>query len=495
MRRLDLVGRSTEGDIVGWAFRIDQKGFCDPSCVLGSANLCTESIDIDLRFSSLSRSHDRDVGKDRCRPPTRFYFPPPLQTRVLSSLEQLAVIVMLRAFPKVYNARNIPAWNLAISSTFGFGQRSISTNSAINRSLRKSQYGSGRAEQRSPLRQSDGRGRIQPRARPLFARTPDRGSQEESMAPMRMRSSSTSIGLSRPQKKARHAPSMRHEGGRGGFSEDRGDYRKASMRSTRTNAKEHIPRSRIDSTNRSFRDHGLKESKYDYSPKLEGNRAARRAAQFGNKQDQPDSDPSMFQATRRAAIFGSNKDSPRKYQPEDTEQRAISNKFERTKRKDSVMPEDLQSDRDPPRRQWNSTAGSNEGGYERSKRSTNRTDDHYGHNEPRYGDRPSRSYEDDAPMTMPYTTPASEFLYGTSVVSAALRSGRRKLYKLYIYNGAQREGRNQDEKLEKLARQREVAIEKVQANWLSVMDRMSTGRPHNVRFFAIQIPFPDESSH
>ena len=85
------------------------------------------------------------------------------------------------------------------------------------------------------------------------------------------------------------------------------------------------------------------------------------------------------------------------------------------------------------------------------------------------------------PLTIPYTTPASEFLYGTSVVTAALKSNRRKLYKLYMYNGENREVANQDEAMRKLALAAGVEIVQVGRDWMRLMDKMSAGRPHNVR--------------
>ena len=88
------------------------------------------------------------------------------------------------------------------------------------------------------------------------------------------------------------------------------------------------------------------------------------------------------------------------------------------------------------------------------------------------------------PVSIPYTTPASEFLYGTSVVEAALSSRRvprRKHYKLYIYNGSNREGSNveRDAGIERLARKNGVDVVRVSGDWLRVMDKMSGGRPHN----------------
>lgn len=83
------------------------------------------------------------------------------------------------------------------------------------------------------------------------------------------------------------------------------------------------------------------------------------------------------------------------------------------------------------------------------------------------------------PLSIPYTTPASEFLYGTSVVIAALKSSRRKLYKLYMYDGDHREAQIMDSTVRKLALAREVEVFRVKSDWLPLMDKMSAGRPHN----------------
>jgi 21S rRNA (GM2251-2'-O)-methyltransferase len=86
------------------------------------------------------------------------------------------------------------------------------------------------------------------------------------------------------------------------------------------------------------------------------------------------------------------------------------------------------------------------------------------------------------PVSIPYTTAASEFLYGTSVVEAALRSNRnprRKLYKMYIYAGENRETAQKDQEIKRLAKKNGVEIVNADANGLRVMDKMSGGRPHN----------------
>jgi 21S rRNA (GM2251-2'-O)-methyltransferase len=94
----------------------------------------------------------------------------------------------------------------------------------------------------------------------------------------------------------------------------------------------------------------------------------------------------------------------------------------------------------------------------------------------------TRTRDDRLPLSIPYTTPASEFLYGTSVVEAALRSHRnprRKLYKMYIYSGENCENSERDAIIERLARENGVNVQYVGADWLRIMDKMSGGRPHN----------------
>lgn len=86
----------------------------------------------------------------------------------------------------------------------------------------------------------------------------------------------------------------------------------------------------------------------------------------------------------------------------------------------------------------------------------------------------------DVPVTVPYTTPASEFLYGTSVVSAALKFSCRKFYKFYSYSAQDRANHGQDQAMRNLARSKGVEVMQVEGEWLRLLDKMSTGRPHNV---------------
>ncbi|KAH0556163.1 hypothetical protein GP486_005906, partial [Trichoglossum hirsutum] len=99
-------------------------------------------------------------------------------------------------------------------------------------------------------------------------------------------------------------------------------------------------------------------------------------------------------------------------------------------------------------------------------------------------DAPPRFLEK-PPLAVPYTTASSEFLYGTSVVMAALRSNRRQMYKLYVHEGEQREAITRDADVGGLARRAGVDVIGVPSDGLRLMDKMSSGRPHNVRRYPL----------
>ncbi|PNY26244.1 rRNA methyltransferase 1, mitochondrial [Tolypocladium capitatum] len=83
------------------------------------------------------------------------------------------------------------------------------------------------------------------------------------------------------------------------------------------------------------------------------------------------------------------------------------------------------------------------------------------------------------PMTIKYTTAASQFLYGKSVVKAALEHGRRKLYQLYIYGGENRRDSKDNDVMTRLAERHRVPVKIVPNDEQRLMDKMSMGRPHN----------------
>ncbi|KAM7199256.1 RNA methyltransferase [Naviculisporaceae sp. PSN 640] len=84
-----------------------------------------------------------------------------------------------------------------------------------------------------------------------------------------------------------------------------------------------------------------------------------------------------------------------------------------------------------------------------------------------------------APISIPYTTAASQFLYGHSVVLAALNHSRRKLYKLYIYGGTGRQKTEEDELIARKARKKGIEVEIVGPERAQLLNKMSEGRPHN----------------
>jgi 21S rRNA (GM2251-2'-O)-methyltransferase len=83
------------------------------------------------------------------------------------------------------------------------------------------------------------------------------------------------------------------------------------------------------------------------------------------------------------------------------------------------------------------------------------------------------------PVSIEYTTAASQFLYGKSVVEAALKTSARKLYKLYVYAGANRENTDVDEAMVALARKKGIPVRTMREGGTRLMDKMAGGRPHN----------------
>ena len=224
-------------------------------------------------------------------------------------------------------------------------------------------------------------------------------------------------------------------------------------------------------------------SQYDYSSHPEGNRDTRRAAKFGRVLKPPSNGQTI--GTNRRAV---RRQAMREHEALNSRglptsgnlslEGGVENSGELS------MPRDLYSDSEIP-----SSFSDRRFTMDRRTTSPNErfsgdrgSDRGFGKSISVRDDLREGKPESDAPLSLPYTTPASEFLYGTSVVVAALLSSRRKLYKLYIYEGDNREAKEQDLRIRKLALERNVVIERVKGDWLRTMDRMSTGRPHNVRF-------------
>ncbi|KAF2757642.1 hypothetical protein EJ05DRAFT_511423 [Pseudovirgaria hyperparasitica] len=81
-------------------------------------------------------------------------------------------------------------------------------------------------------------------------------------------------------------------------------------------------------------------------------------------------------------------------------------------------------------------------------------------------------------VRIPYTTAASQFLYGHSAVLAALKSGRRKIYRLYLRVKPEDRG-EEHEALTRWAAMRGARIENCGFEYDSIMYKLSGGRPHN----------------
>lgn len=92
-------------------------------------------------------------------------------------------------------------------------------------------------------------------------------------------------------------------------------------------------------------------------------------------------------------------------------------------------------------------------------------------------DKKRKKYE--PPTSVIYTTAASQFLYGTSTVEAALHATRRQLYTFYIYQGTNRRNHQKDEYLTELAWKRGVKVEFLEESGLPMLNKMSDNRPHN----------------
>lgn len=88
--------------------------------------------------------------------------------------------------------------------------------------------------------------------------------------------------------------------------------------------------------------------------------------------------------------------------------------------------------------------------------------------------------------SLPYTTAASEFIYGYSSVLAAVQANRRRFYVLYLHSrGSAHAGKNA---LVRRAESLGVEIKYVGDEYLQALDRASSGRPHNVRITRTLLP-------
>ncbi|WYZ41617.1 hypothetical protein EsH8_V_000512 [Colletotrichum jinshuiense] len=102
----------------------------------------------------------------------------------------------------------------------------------------------------------------------------------------------------------------------------------------------------------------------------------------------------------------------------------------------------------------------------------------------RYGSRESEhdslvKKSPDFPVSIQYTTAASQFLFGRSVVKAALKNSRRKLYHLYVYQGNNKKDTKDDEWILSLAQKKKIKVTQIYEADQKLLDKMSKGRPHN----------------
>ncbi len=247
-------------------------------------------------------------------------------------------------------------------------------------------------------------------------------------------------------------------------------------------------------------DRSSRGAKYNYESNPEGNRSLRRAVKFGHTVEPEllgQSSSSIRRAAHRKAFHGDKNHASEKdlfgSTPSDrTPRRAGTLAYREEQGRGLSMPEELQDSTDPSsehymppfsiRRHLDRPDRVNRpraNDYGPTSRASSRTFEGYGRDATQNNGEQSPSRDSNIPLSIPYTTPASEFLYGTSAITAALLSSRRKLYKLYIYAGDNREVLQQDNKIRELALERGVVVERVKEDWLGLMYKMSERRPHN----------------
>ncbi|KAM5445367.1 putative 23S rRNA (guanosine(2251)-2'-O)-methyltransferase [Microsporum audouinii] len=90
------------------------------------------------------------------------------------------------------------------------------------------------------------------------------------------------------------------------------------------------------------------------------------------------------------------------------------------------------------------------------------------------------------PPQIPYASPVSEFIYGTSAVNAAVRCGRRKLHTLYLFEESSRyrsgEPKWEQPEVRSIAKYASLAgaqVKHVTGPWKNTLDKMTGKRPHN----------------
>lgn len=387
----------------------------------------------------------------------------------------------------------------------------ISTNTAINKSLRRSQYEGTRPErgpssrggayERNSERLGNSRvGRIPRRAGP-YESVADRAEHPRSRKPPG-RVAPYERASDRPEYPRNRIRRPDHQQGQDG--EDLAEAQRIHERYQELKQDQRIPRSITKRTKkvdkRAVVNELSQKSQYDYTSVPGGNRALRRDAKFGKNLEKLE--PSAVSplaagaAIDRKPSFRERRHSSQPDRASRTTRRTIAFEQDDEGVDGMSIPGDLIRDDgrfSPEPRQRSFTMGRQDVRSDRTPFPSRERDSGYGPSASsdtgdfgRYGRNSSRDHghaqadnRSKVPLSIPYTTPASEFLYGTSVVTAALLSSRRKLYKLYIYGGDNREAHDQDNRIRHLALESSVVVERVKGDWLHLMDKMSLGRPHN----------------
>ena len=339
----------------------------------------------------------------------------------------------------------------------------ISTNTAINKSLRRSQYDTKTPERRrtSPFRSHDRE--VGPFRGPWDGKRTLRKPVNDFVAPRGRKS--------RPN----------HQQGLD-IEDERDSTTISENQSTQRQLRKQLRKSDTGKYDRS-----IGRARYDYTSNSESKRALPRAVKF--EREKPSSFNSANRGTADRQAFyedkphNSEKDLYKRAPLDRTTRRTVA-PYEEEQEYGSSIPEELQDDDDTsiepdtPRFSMGRNFGRQDR-YEPSTPRTSRRFEYYGRVLAQDNEEQSPRHDLNVPVSIPYTTPASEFLYGTSVITAALLSSRRKLYKLYIYGGDNRVVHGQDQKIRELALKRGVVAERVKGDWLRLMDKMSAGRPHN----------------
>ncbi|KAK1593199.1 SpoU rRNA methylase [Colletotrichum navitas] len=176
------------------------------------------------------------------------------------------------------------------------------------------------------------------------------------------------------------------------------------------------------------------------------------------KKETPDEDPprSSFQSDRR-------NDRPHDRQPGHLQDRYQDRQHDRSTRRPGSTQYRMRSMRDAARREVE------DGEAPRRRYDSRRSED-----EDYHAKRSS-----DFPVSVQYTTAASQFLFGRSVVKAALKNSKRKLYRLYVYQGSNKNTTKDDDWILALAEKKNIKVTRIYEKDQKLLDKMSKGRPHN----------------